>query len=115
MQKRKLLRALSVALALFTLLTVRVFAGGVKEKEAEAAMAKGSQWREAPVLHEKVLAGELPPLPQRLPQEPMVEQVHEEIGQYGGDWHFAWTGTGMQWTVGMITEVSLFRFAPDGE
>lgn len=40
---------------------------------------------EAPVLAERVAAGELPPVEERLPKNPNVLQV-DEIGQYGGYW-----------------------------
>lgn len=40
--------------------------------------------KEAPMLHEMVEAGELPPLEERLPAEPMVVKVESEIGRYGG-------------------------------
>src|SRR5699024_11197033 len=39
---------------------------------------------EAPVLAEKVAAGELPPLEERLPTTPSVVEPLEQIGQYGG-------------------------------
>jgi len=44
-------------------------------------------FNEAPVLRTKVAAGELPPLKERLPEEPMVIEPLEEIGQYGGTAH----------------------------
>lgn len=50
------------------------------------SVVRGSEWNEAPMLHQRVLAGELPPLEDRLPTEPMVEEVYEEIGVYGGEW-----------------------------
>ncbi len=47
-----------------------------------------SQYKEAPMLAELVKAGKLPPVEERLPQEPLVVQPLEEIGQYGGRWLF---------------------------
>ncbi|MEM7134292.1 MAG: ABC transporter substrate-binding protein [Chloroflexota bacterium] len=41
---------------------------------------------EAPVFAEMVAAGELPPLEERLPIEPMVVEAVDEIGSYGGTW-----------------------------
>ena len=41
-------------------------------------------YNEAPMLQVKVAAGELPPVGERLPEEPLVVQPIEEIGQYGG-------------------------------
>lgn len=41
---------------------------------------------EAPMLAQKVRRGELPPVAERLPVDPMVVPVVEEIGLYGGTW-----------------------------
>lgn len=35
----------------------------------------------------QVQSGQLPPVDERLPEDPLVLQVVEEIGQYGGTWH----------------------------
>jgi len=45
------------------------------------------KYNEAPMLAELVKAGKLPPLDQRLPEEPMVIKPVEEVGKYGGTWH----------------------------
>ncbi len=42
-------------------------------------------WGEAPMLAEKVAAGELPPVEERLPAQPVVVQPLEQIGEYGGE------------------------------
>ena len=44
-------------------------------------------YNEAPMLRVKVAAGELPPVEERLPEEPKVVEPVEEIGQYGGTLH----------------------------
>jgi len=60
---------------------------------ASVARAAGSpeppraKYSEAPMLAERVRRGDLPPLEERLPEEPMVVQPVHEIGQYGGTWH----------------------------
>lgn len=41
-------------------------------------------YNEAPMLAERVAAGELPPVEDRLPPNPEIVDVVEEIGQYGG-------------------------------
>jgi peptide/nickel transport system substrate-binding protein len=43
-------------------------------------------YNEAPVLAEQVAAGELPPVEERLPAEPLVIEPVEQIGEYGGTW-----------------------------
>ena len=44
------------------------------------------KFNEAPMLKALVSAGKLPPVDQRLPEEPLVINPVEEIGQYGGTW-----------------------------
>ncbi|MHB1317331.1 MAG: ABC transporter substrate-binding protein, partial [Anaerolineae bacterium] len=59
-----------------------------KEKEAEPTATTPpeavSKYKESPMLAEKVAAGELPPVDERVPEEPLVIQPYESIGQYGG-------------------------------
>jgi len=55
------------------------------------------KFSEAPVLRIKVAAGELPPVEERLPEEPAVVLPVEEIGQYGGTWHRVWGGEADAW------------------
>jgi len=74
------------------------------------------KYNEAPMLQVKVAAGELPPVEERLPEEPLVVPVVEEIGQYGGQVNLTHTGTG-QWGSGgwqIIHFEKLLRMAPDG-
>jgi len=47
---------------------------------------------EAPMLAELVKAGKLPPVEQRVPDEPLVVKPLHEIGKYGGLWRRAFTG-----------------------
>ena len=50
----------------------------------KATGKKIEKFNEAPMLRTKVAAGELPPVEERLPEEPFVVEPLEEIGQYGG-------------------------------
>ncbi len=49
-------------------------------------------YREAPMLSKLVSEGQLPPVADRLPKEPLVMQVEEEIGTYGGTLVNVFTG-----------------------
>ncbi len=64
-------------------------AGAPSEAEAVssdvAAGAEASVYKEAPMLAELVAKGELPPVDERLPVNPLVLPVLEKIGKYGGD------------------------------
>lgn len=53
-----------------------------------------SSFSEAPLLAEKVAAGDLPPVEERLPAHPLVIQPAEMIGTYGGILRGAFTGPG---------------------
>jgi peptide/nickel transport system substrate-binding protein len=46
-----------------------------------------AKYGESPQLAGLVTQGELPPVDERLPEEPRVIAPHEGIGQYGGTWH----------------------------
>ena len=52
------------------------------------------QFHEAPALAALVTAGKLPPVEQRIPQEPMVLKPLREIGRYGGTWRRGFLGPG---------------------
>ena len=47
--------------------------------------AKGFQ--ESPLATQRVKAGSLPPVEERVPSDPKILEVYEEIGQYGGTMH----------------------------
>lgn len=57
------------------------------------AQAAGDTDREAPSLRELVDRGELPPLEERLPQDPLVVEPVEQPGSYGGTWQNALIGS----------------------
>lgn len=63
-------------------------AGGGSPTAAPAA----ASYKEAPQLAELVKSGKLPPVAQRLPASPRVLTPLEQVGQYGGTWHRAYTG-----------------------
>jgi peptide/nickel transport system substrate-binding protein len=50
------------------------------------------KFTEAPILADQVKAGKLPPVEQRLPEQPLVLQPTDEVGKYGGNWRMAFTG-----------------------
>jgi peptide/nickel transport system substrate-binding protein len=52
------------------------------------ANAEPAAWHQAPVLHEAVEAGTLPPLAERLPQTPRIVEA-TTLGTYGGDLRIA--------------------------
>ena len=57
-----------------------------------AAGAWAQQYNEAPMLQEMVASGDLPPVAERLPEDPMVVEAVDSVGQYGGTWRRAFKG-----------------------
>jgi peptide/nickel transport system substrate-binding protein len=69
---------------------------------------------EAPELAQRVAAGELPPVEERLPPAPMVVPVVERIGQYGGAWRNALVGGGDNaWIIKIALNEHLVRWDPE--
>jgi peptide/nickel transport system substrate-binding protein len=72
--------------------------GLIGELEGVTMITDPAEWptsfNEAPMLAEKVAAGELPPVEERLPKDLMVIQPVDEIGRYGGTWRRGFTGPG---------------------
>jgi len=60
--------------------------------DPESGEAGGEKGLEAPMLAERVEAGDLPAVGDRLPKEPVVIKVAESTGRYGGTWNTAITG-----------------------
>ncbi len=78
--------------------------------ETPAAPAK---YKEPPALAELVKAGKLPPVEERLPKEPLVLDVVEEIGQYGGNWRRVWLGPSDAYGMYRIVGETLLKWSPD--
>lgn len=79
--------------------------------EYEAMSGKKLTFKEAPMLRAMVSAGEIPPLSERLPQDVLVIQPAEEIGQYGGTWRQSTAGSnfpnrfGLEYLVGYTPDM----------
>lgn len=116
---RGLVLALVVCLASLTPIMAgeRYWKGGWSTLE-EYQMDTGQKiekFSEAPELRVKVAAGELPPVQQRLPEEPKVLDPLEEIGQYGGQWREVWKGVTQPWPITRSQEEKLIQFTFRGD
>ncbi len=97
---------------LFVVITLSLFAGGKTEPAGTTdaqAVAKG----EAPMLAEMVKAGKLPPVNERLPDDPIVVKAVESIGKYGGTWHRGWRGIKDFHCYGRIVYEPMLRWPRD--
>jgi peptide/nickel transport system substrate-binding protein len=66
------------------------------------------------MLAEMVAAGDLPPVDERLPEEPLVEEVVDEIGTYGGVLRRGFLGPSDHNNYTRVVYDALVRHAPDG-
>jgi peptide/nickel transport system substrate-binding protein len=80
--------SLSIFNTLIALL-ITIFAAAV----LTAAHAQQADYNEAPQLAERVTAGNLPPVEERLPVNPLVVQPVEQVGDYGGTWRNGMVGS----------------------
>ena len=71
---------------------------------------RGSKYNESPMLAKEVMAGNLPPVDERLPKNPRVLPVYEQIGQYGGTWRRAYAGLGDKWGPTKLIEERIIEF-----
>ena len=87
---------------------------GICLAAATGGVAVAGDFQEAPGLTERVKAGELPPVEERLPTEPMVMEPLNSIGEYGGTLRRAILGGGDQHNiVRLIGSENLVRWSPD--
>lgn len=71
-------------------------------------------YREAEALQALVAKGALPPVAQRLPENPLVVTPVERLGRYGGDWNHAQLGGGsMSMLFRYQAYEPLLRYTPD--
>jgi len=68
------------------------FIGKLEGYEIQVNAARPAKLAEAPMLADLVKAGKLPPVEQRVPDEPCVTKPLTEIGKYGGTWRRGFTG-----------------------
>ena len=93
----------------------KALAGVELQRELVAAVTAPApmDFNEAPELAQLVLGGKLPPVEERLPSEPLVIPVFDEIGKYGGDMRSAWTSRSVC-NLERSARSALFRFNTDG-
>src|SRR5690554_494490 len=99
-----------VSLTLITLVLVAAF---VFPSLPRVSAQDGDGWGEAPMLAEKVAAGELPPVEERLPDNPRVVDPVDSVGVYGGIWNRAWRGVNDFHAFGRIIYDPVLRWPRD--
>ncbi len=71
-----------------------------------------TEFNEAPMLAEMVAAGELPPVEERLPNNPVVQIPLEEIGTYGGNLHWVEYTIDYDHYIRHLNETNLVQLRP---
>ena len=92
-------------LTLLTALLIAITAMGLVSSQG--------MYNEAPALAEMVAAGELPPVDERLPDEPLVIEPVEEIGQYGGTWRYVDNNNGNGYTQQQVNVEGFLKWNRD--
>ncbi len=82
------------------------------DANSEAAVASGP---EAPMLAELVAAGDLPPVEERLPTNPLVIEPVERVGDYGGTWQHPLVGSFASRLYSMMGNENLVVWSPQWE
>ncbi len=85
----------------------------VVEKQVVVEKVVERRYNEAPMLAAQVGAGKLPPVDERLPENPLVLPVIEQIGKYGGTWRRAYSGMSDRWGPTKIVEEYFWEYDPD--
>ena len=87
-----------VAVSLGTFLLMGIVDCGPTETPSKETLAptliSGNSYSEAPQLAHRVATGDLPPVEERLPKNPVVVQPVERVGVYGGTWRMGLLGGG---------------------
>ncbi len=73
-------------------------------------LAQDMMYSEAPALAALVAAGELPPVEERLPANPLVVEPIDSVGVYGGIWNRAWRGINDFHVFGRVTYDPVLRW-----
>ncbi len=76
--------------------------------------AFAQQYTGAPLFADQVASGGLPPVAERLPTEPLVQDVTDTIGTYGGVLRRGFLGPGDHNNYTRVAYDALLRHAPDG-
>ena len=81
-------------------------------KAEQETMPADSAYQESPQLAELVKAGSLPPVDERLPLNPVVTPIVDQIGTYGGEWTGATTETNGNFLIRNGGYQQLLRWTP---
>lgn len=110
------MRRFLIAVSMLLLIGAFAMASGQGEEGQAAAPAADADQLEAPMLAELVEAGELPPLEERVPSEPMViDDMPDGVGQFSRAVEKTWLGpSNDRWGMAKNSEEFLVMISQDG-
>ena len=110
------MRRFLIAVSMLLLIGAFAMASGQGEEGQAPAPAVDADQLEAPMLAELVEAGELPPLEERLPSEPMViDDMPDGVGQFSRAVEKTWLGpSNDRWGMAKNSEEFLVMISQDG-
>ena len=86
----------------------------VEETKAAATEEAGPSAKQSPIFQDMVKAGDLPPLEERMPADPLVVKPYEKVGIYGSTWRSGSTGkSDGAWQSRTMAWEDLLRWKPD--
>ncbi|MFD1717588.1 ABC transporter substrate-binding protein [Georgenia deserti] len=112
-RRRDILRLGGVGLVAASLSSCGFFSTDPTDGHGGGAGTDAAKGPEAPSLAQRVEAGDLPPLEERLPATPMVLEPLEEMGRYGGDLRMLMSSVGSDLLNATIGYENLVRWKSD--
>lgn len=98
----------------FGLAACAIFSTQPQGQQNSQSRAPTGKQKEAPLLAQRVRKGDLPPLRNRLPDEPLAVATAAEPGSYGGSWQTALQGSlDTAWLVRTVGYDYLLRWSPN--
>jgi hypothetical protein len=105
-------------LALFLAAGMTAWSGGGQEPtEGESKVITGvpeTKYNESPTLAEKVASGALPNVDERLPDQPYIMEIIDEVGKYGGELNVLWNNPNNGDMYAKMWWDGLYEFPLDG-
>jgi ABC-type transport system substrate-binding protein len=112
LDRRTLLGGAAATVATASLTSACTFFATDPKRPSQSGRGKPGD-RQAPELAVQTETGKLPPLADRLPEDPMVIKPVERLGTYGGEWHSFIMNVGGGDVYENIGYDNLVRWAPD--
>lgn len=82
---RRLLLLVSIGVVIAVVIIIVALKTGPAPQPVTSSEAKSGKYQESPMLRDRVERGELPPVEERLPDNPLVVTPIESVGRYDSE------------------------------